>query len=271
MPTIGDIVLTIAPYVVGFLFAFISFIIFRFSKQRKLYNFLKPDKEKKQTLVYLSSLLIPRGGAVGFDGRPRSYQGITIPTEELSISSRLVNALAIDVFEYIPPIVRKKLQEKFAFFRPLAINVTASPMQEQEIDFSTRSIITVGSQGYNVVTNYVVSHNLCQAQISHNGMAIQINKGKGRGEVIRPATNQHDIAVLERVIDSTSDDTTIFVCAGLGVVGTMGAIQYLVDHWEELSKVYKDQEFAIILQFGPVGQRAFDDTLKGAVIRRIPE
>ena len=271
MPSIGDITLAVAPYVIGFLVAFIGFIVFSLSRQRKLFNFLGADKKARQATVYLSSLFIPRGCAVGFDGLPRSYQGITIPTEELSISARLVKTLTADAFEYIPPTVRKFLHEKCAFFRPMTVSVNASPMQESEIDFSTRSIITAGSQGYNVVTNYCVSRNLAQLQISHNGTAIQVMKGKDKGEVIRPASNQHDVAILERLIDHTRNDATIIIGAGLGVIGTMGAIQYLIDHWQELDKTYRNREFALVLQFGPIGKRSFEDMLKGTIVRCIPE
>jgi hypothetical protein len=271
MPTVGDIALTLAPYVATFIITFLGFIIFRYSKQRKLLEFLGADKDNRQTIVYLSSLLIPRGCAVGFDGLPRTYQGLTIPSEELRISARLSKALIIDPFEYIPPVLRKALQEKFAFFRPLTVMIAASPMQEQDIDFSS-SIITVGSQGYNIVTDYFVSHNLCQLQISHNGTAIQINKGKDKGEVIRPVSNQHDIAILERlIVHAGNNKATVIVGAGLGVLGTMGAIQYLIDHWQELYKTPNNEEFGLVLQFGPVDGRSFEDLLRGTVIRHIPD
>jgi len=271
MPSIWDIALSIAPYVIGFLVPLVGLITYRLSRQRRLFSFLGADKTARQATVYLSSLFIPPGCAVGFDGLRRSYQGITIPTEELSISARLSKALTVDAFEYIPPIVRKSLREKYAFFRPLTVSINASPMQESEIDFSTRSIITAGSQGYNVVTNYCVSGNLAQLQISHNGTAIQVMKGKDKGEVIQPATEQHDIAILERLSDHTRNDTTIIIGAGLGVIGTMGAIQYLIDHWQELHKTYRNRDFALVLQFGPVGKSRFEDILKGTVVRRIPE
>lgn len=271
MPTAGEVALTFAPYCIGFLITFISFIAVVLSKQLKLFKFLGIDKERRPTAVYLSSLFIPCGCAVGFDGLPRSYQGITIPTEELSISARLAKAFTIDPFEYIPPVVSKSIQKKYAFFRPLTVNINASPMKENEIDFSTHSIITAGSQAYNVVTNHCVSHNLAQLQISHNGTAIQVMMGNNKGEVIQPATNHHDIAILERLVDHERNDTTIIIGAGLGVIGTMGAIQYLIDNWQEMEKTYRKREFALVLQFGPVGNLSFEDLLKGTVILRIPE
>lgn len=173
MPSLGDIAVAVAPYIIGFLFALISFIVYSFSKQRKLYLFLGLEKTSKCVLVYLSSLFVPTGGSTGFDGLPRSYQGIAIPTGEYTIASRLAKTLTIDMFEYIPPIVRKSLQKKFAFFRPLTASIDASPMRYEDIDFSSRSIIAVGSQGYNIVTNYCINENLVQLQIVH-GTEIEI-------------------------------------------------------------------------------------------------
>ena len=271
MPPFGDIALTLLPYLIGFLFALISYIFFVLRKQWKLIQFFGADKSARRVNIYLSSLLVPRGCASGFDGLPRSYQGIAIPTEELHLSTPLAKTLMVDPFENIPPVFSKYIQEKIPIFEPLKVKINASPMSEREIDFSTRSLIAVGSQGYNVVTHYFVNRNLTQLKISNNGTAIEIMKGKDKGEVIRPASNQHDIAVLERLVDPTNNNTKILICAGLGVIGTMGAIQYLIDHWQELDKTYHLDDFAIVLQFGPTDKRSLEDILKGTVIRRIPE
>jgi Ca2+/Na+ antiporter len=270
MPTVGDIVLTAAPYIIGFLLALVGFISYSLSKQKSMFDFLGIDKSSKQVVIYLSSLLVPPGNAIGFDGLPRSYQGIAIPTGELNVSSRLSKTLTIDAFEYLPPVVRKFLQEKYVFFRPLKIRIEASPMTNGDIDFSTRSIITVGSQGYNIVTNYCVSQNLTQLHITQNGTVIQIVKGKDAGEIIRRASNQHDIAILEKLVDHTRNDTVIIIAAGLGVLGTMGAVQYFIDHWQELHKTYGKREFALALQFTANGN-SLDNALQGSVARRVPE
>ncbi len=272
MPSIGDIALAIAPYINGFLIALVSFIVYSFSKQKKLFKFLGLEKTSKCTVVYLASLVVPRDGSTGFDGLHRSYQGIAIPIGELTIASRLAKALTIDAFEYIPPVVRKSLQKKFAFFRPLTARIDASPMRYEDIDFSTRSIIATGSQAYNIVTNYCINENLVQLQITHNGTVIEIVKGKDKGEVVRKASDHHDIAILEKFTDHNRNNSSIIVAAGLGVLGTMGAIQYLIDYWHDLHKTYGNRDFALILQFGPADKGSLDDTLKSSsVIRRIPE
>ncbi len=266
-----EIALAFAPTILAFVVAFVAYFIYRFGKQRKLFRFLGVDQSARQTIVYLSSLLIPPFHSVGFDGQPRSYQGLAVPIGELNIGSRLGKELDIDAFKNLPPIIRNSLQTKYAFFRPLTLNFRASPMNEAEIDFSTRSMITTGSQGYNVMTYYCVAHNLPQLQICNNGSAIQVMKGRNIGEIIRPPSAQHDIAILERLIDHTHDDATIIIAAGLGVIGTVGAVHFLIDHWIDEDKKYQGREFALVLQFGPVGNISESDLLKGSVIRRFPE
>ena|ERR1035437_149452 len=156
--------------------------------------------------------------------------------------------------------------------RPLTVKIAASPMRYEEIDFSTHSIIAIGSQAYNIVTDLCIKENLVQFQITNNGSVIKIAKGKDKGEIIEKASDRHDIAILEKFIDHNRNDSSIIVAAGLGVLGTVGAIQYLIDHWHDLHKTYGNRDFALILQFGPINEGSPDDILKsGSVIRRIPE
>jgi len=268
---IWDIFLVVLPYVIGGIISLVGLVFYIFGKQRKLLKFLGVDNEQRRIIVYLSSLLIPRGCALGFDGKPRSYQGITVPIEELSISYPLTKSLSIDAFENMPPIVRRPLQDRFAFFKRITIDTNASPMKESDIDFKTRSIITVGSHAYNIVTNYCLNRNLCQMHITNNGTVIEIMKGRYKGEIIQRPTESHDIAILERLVDTTQKGTTIFIGAGLGVLGTMGSVHYLINHWEELHKTYGERDFALALQFGPIGSQPLEELLKGSVIRRLPD
>jgi hypothetical protein len=268
---IWDLFLTVAPYLSVALFTIVCLIVYKLSKQRKLLKFFGADNISRRIIVYLSSLLIPRGNAYGFDGQQRSYQGITVPIEEFSYSTPITKEFSLDPFDSVIPFIRNPLKKKYAFFRNTQIDVNASPMKEMDIDFSSCSIITIGSQGYNIVSNYCTSHNLSQIVISNNGTEIQIVKGKYKGELISPPSARHDIAILEKLIDKSRKCTTIFVCAGLSTIGTMGSIQYLIDHWQELYKKYKKDEFALILQFGPIGEMSQEELLRGNIVRQLPE
>lgn len=258
-----DIVLAIAPYLVGLLASLLGLAVYALSIQRKLMRLLGIDNRQRRVIIYLSSLFIPRGCAIDFHGNARSYEGITVPIEEFSASAAIPRILRIDPFENIPSIIRNQLKQRSHYFKAIQFDINASPMRVSDIDFRTKAILTLGSHGYNIVTDYCVTNNLSHLRIINNGTAIQVAKGKNAGEVIRPASNKYDIATLEKLIDETRDDTSIIIAAGLGVIGTMGAINYLLDHWKDLNKAYDDREFALVLQFGPVNSMSFEDFNEG--------
>lgn len=271
MPTFFDILLEVAPYIIGLVIGLVGVIIVRLSKQRKLMRLLGIDKNIRRVNIYLSSLFVRSGHGLDFRGVPRTYEGITVPNEEFSAGTAIPGALNFDPFENIPPIIRKQIQEKWPFFKPISFSVNASPFQVADIDFSSKSIITLGSHGYNIVSDYCNTHGLSKLHITQNGTVIEIVKGKHKGEIIRPVSRRHDIAILEKVTDGSRDDATILIAAGLGVIGTMGATNYFLNHWQELHKAYDEREFALVLQFGPVGSAPLSEILKGNVIRRLPE
>jgi hypothetical protein len=270
MPTIWDVLLQASPYILTVIVTLIGLIVFRFSRLGKLARLLGIDRRARRVVLYLSSLLVPRGSAVDFRGQARSYQGITIPSEEFAAGVALSKLLPTDPFENLPPIVRRPLGERYPFFKPIQIDVNASPMRDIDIDFSTRSIIALGGPGYNIVSDYCSRNNLCQLAFTANGTQIAILQGKGRGETITPPSPQYDIAMLEKVVDSSRDNSTIVLAAGLGVTGTMGAANYLLKNWHKLEREHGKKQFALVLQFGPFDKLPLAEALRGTVVRSLP-
>ncbi len=270
MPTVWDGLLQASPYIITALATLFGLVVFRLSKLRKLTRLLGISAKERRVILYLSSLFVPRGASFDFRGHARSYEGITIPTEEFSAAVALSRLLPTDPFENLPPIARRPLEERLPFFRRIQIDVNASPMRDPDIDFSTRSIITLGSHGYNLVTDYCARNNLARLSITGNGTQITVLQGPHSGEVITRPGPQYDIAILEKIVDHTRDNTTIVMAAGLGVVGTMGAANYLLQNWQRLEKQYGDKEFALALQFGPMGKLPLPELLKGLILRAFP-
>lgn len=270
MPTIWDVLLQASPYIITVLVTLIGVVIFRLSRLHKLVRLLGIDGKARRVILYLSSLFVPRGSSLDFRGQARSYEGITIPTEEFSAGVALSRLLPSDPFENLPPIARRPLEKQFPFFRPIQIDVNASPMRDPDIDFSTRSIITLGSHGYNIVSDYCVRKSLARLAITGDGTQISILQGQHSGEVITSPGPQYDIAILEKIIDHTRGNTTIVVAAGLGVIGTMGAANYLLENWKTLEKEYGEREFALVLQFGPADSLPLRELLRGTVLHAFP-
>lgn len=62
--------------------------------------------------------------------------------------------------------------------------------------------------------------------------------------------NQTDYGVVARISDSAGEEQ-VFVIAGLGSRATEGCGYYFSRHWQELSKKYGSNDFAVILKFTP--------------------
>ena len=82
-----------------------------------------------------------------------------------------------------------------------------------------------------------------------NNMIIQVQRGSRTGDTfVQRSGESDDLAIVEKLYDG-STESTIFIAAGLGVVGTMGATQYIADNWETLQRDFSNQPFAICLRF----------------------
>lgn len=55
------------------------------------------------------------------------------------------------------------------------------------------------------------------------------------------------LAIVEKVHDPATQ-STVFIAAGLGVVGTMGAVHFLAEHWNELWQQFGTRPFAICFE-----------------------
>jgi len=80
-------------------------------------------------------------------------------------------------------------------------------------------------------------------------MVIRVNKGQRSGDVFEQRQGQaDDLAIVEKLYDEPNN-RAVFFAAGLGVVGTIGAVNYIVNNWSKLEKDFKATPFAICLRF----------------------
>ncbi len=117
-------------------------------------------------------------------------------------------------------------------------------------------MLTVGSRYYNAAGDLYASTGdpflEMEQQIGSQEMVIRVRKGRRKGDEFKQRPNSSDdLAIVEKLFDD-ADKTTIFIAAGLGVVGTRGAVQYLVDNWARLHKEFGTEPFAVCLRFQEV-------------------
>lgn len=239
----GDLIATVLIAIVGFVLAFIAFL----GPRRKLLRFFGVTQAKPSLRIYASNLDIVPGGARDFRGTPRSYQGSAIPEYEFLAVEPVARLFHSRLLENIPAEWRERLERRFWYLHDVQPILTVSPMNEQDIEFD--NLISLGSSGYNVVTDYYERHHKMKIHfdLSDTKTPFKIRDGRRKGEGF-PLTQGVDMSILEKIRD-VSHGTVVFISAGWDINGTRGGLQFLVNNWERLRRAFGDEEFAVCLHF----------------------
>jgi len=253
------------------LFGLLFLGVHQLSKRRMLLRFFGLKESRPRLRVYLSNLDVLSGGAKDFRGERAEYAGPATPESELEIIPPLTQLFAHPILDQLG-IVRELLGKRFWVFRKLEPSFELSPFDQAGIQFD--NIVSAGSSRYNSVTDYyqteydptvILDHDLAHDR----ERCIVINYGARRGQPI-PVARGRDMGILARVYDP-HHDTVVFIGAGFHINGTLGAIRYLIDHWQELAKEYERVEsWAICLDFP---RPSYDPRgyLRPTVITRVPQ
>lgn len=237
---LGGMISGILLVVLGFLLAG---VVYYFSRYRKLLSFFGLTSQRCTFILYLSSLDVLRGGSVDAAGVPRSFAGIALPGNEFLVIPSF--SLLFNRFAATPTYTLLRLILQRHWSSRIKTLILPSPLSLTQIRFE--NTLSLGSPGYNEVTKYHQTQTAPYLQFNMNNGQIEINKGPHTGRAI-PNPNNDDLAILEKLFDD-SHSVTVFIAAGMGVNGTRGAAEYLLAHWQELSKIYDKRPFAWCLAF----------------------
>jgi hypothetical protein len=255
MPTLGSDVLAnilaaIIIGVVGWLLSIILRLPFIYRRRRKLFRFFGITKDRPQILIYLSTVFVIRGGSLDFKGTQRTFAGPAVPAAELSTIEPVSRLFSDPSLASLPSIFRKWLGDKVHWsFRLITPLFSASPDDRSQV--AQGNIITVGSQYYNSAGDlYTETCNpILKMTQSSQGMIIQVKKGTRTGDTFQPRQGHaDDLAIVERLRDNPTR-SNVFIAAGLGVIGTMGAVHFIVNNWAKLADDFGIEPFAICLRF----------------------
>lgn len=238
---------------VGWLLSLILRLPFVYRRRRELFAFFGLTKDKPRFLVYFSTVFVTRGGSADFRGNPRSFQGPAIPAIELT-TVQPVSQLFISPFLLgLPASIRRWLGNRVHWtFRQVLPEFSPSPPDRNQVE--PTNMLTVGSQYYNAAGDLYsdTGDPFLKMQQVGAGMLIRVRKGPRNGDVFRQRPNHpDDLAIVERLFDE-AHKTSIFIAAGVDVVGTLGAVHYLADNWEQLHKDFGTEPFAVCLRFQDV-------------------
>lgn len=190
-------------------------------RRRRLLGLFKVSNSTGLT-VLLSRLEILPGGAIGFDGMPRSFEGPAVTATEAAAASALGN-----LFQYlIPGLDTQPGLLKALFVRNVSVLVVPSPLRVGELP-NDRTIVAVGSPGYNSVSAWFEQDLNPLIRFSNNHSSLISN---GQQPVTDPTQG------MVQVLWDANHQRRVFYLAGMSEAGTVAAILYLGHRWDELRR-----------------------------------
>ena len=250
---VANMIAAVALVILGWALSIMVRLPFVYRHRRELFRFFGITKDKQRLMVYLSTVFVQPFGSADFRGASRSFSGPAIPAIELAAVQPVLQLFLSPVLDGLPSRMREWLGDRGHWtFRLVLPTFSASPAETSQVQ--PENMLAVGSQYYNAAADlYAETENpfLKMEQVGAQ-MRIRVLKGPRSGDTFeaRPESGD-DMAIVERLLDD-AHNTTIFIAAGLGVVGTRGAVQYLVDNWARLHKDFGVEPFAVCLRFQDV-------------------
>jgi len=250
---LSNIIATIFIAVLGWALSIFLRLPFIYRKRRRLFSFFNISKENPNLTTYLSTVYVQNGGSVDFRGIARTFSGAAIPYAELSVIEPITKLFDDAHLDGLPVAIRSWLSSKVHWsFQDIKPVFTASPQDRTQV--GQGNVFTVGSQYLNSIADIFSETNdpiLKMVQVGPR-MVVQVNKGKRTGDTFEPRQGQaDDLAIVEKLYDE-ANKRVVFFAAGLGVIGTMGAVSYIVDNWAKLEKEFSTSPFAVCLRFQDV-------------------
>lgn len=247
---LGNILATIILLISGWILSIILRLPFVSRKRRRLFQFFGITKDHPKFIVYLSTVDVQHGGSVDFRGIPRTFAGPAVPAAELSIIEPVARLFSDPLLDSLPLPIREWLGNKVHWsFLPISPVFVASPQDRNQVEQG--NILTVGSQYYNTAADLYTetcAPILKMEQVDRR-MIIRVSQGPRRDDIFQPRPGQaDDLAIVEKLYDSATS-STVFMAAGLGVVGTKGAVHFIVENWAKLQHDFGTRPFAICLRF----------------------
>ncbi|MBI4811099.1 MAG: hypothetical protein HY800_06625 [Ignavibacteriales bacterium] len=220
-------------FVLTVLVGWSAFLLFR---RRKLLKFFG-IREQKRITVYLSNIRVTQGGSLGTDGRPRAYSGTTV-----TVGESLQGNLFMNLFSYLAPGLSSQPGIlKYLSVSDVEVVVAPSPLREDDID-KTSTIVTLGSPGYNIVSEWVQRSLNPRMRFTNDNSAITVNG--------LPNITDGRQSFVQRIYDA-DNKRWVFYTAGLSELGTIGAAYFLVSRWRFLSKKYTTDKFEHVISVNP--------------------
>lgn len=210
---VADLLCLIAPIVAGL-------FLLHVTRRRQLLRFFGA-KEGRRIVVYLSNLRVTRGGALGADGRPRSYQGQATPFGEMQVAHRFQR-----LFSYPVPTVGESpgLVSKL-LVSDVRVDIRRSPLETGDVERSA-PFITLGSPAYSAASGFVQTYLRSKARFA---------LGRRRASVTQDVQLRSEREATPRSTPGAVQITSATAASGAAVRWMTGATTSTVSTTESIS------------------------------------
>lgn len=262
---IVSIVTNIISDLILWLFLGITLAILLSRRRRRLQGFFGTLKEKS-LIVYLGSFSIDSGAIIDRYGNTNKSPQTAISTRDFYVVPILSSLFESTVFDFIAELLSSLVGVFLLIKQP---NITFLPSPQKEEDLEHTNTIAIGGPRFNLATEYYLKTGkpYFEFERKSNTWIAKIGRGSRSGETVLPPQG-NDIGLIQKVYD-TEHQSTVFIAAGIGINGTRTAVDYLVKNWEELRRIYTDNEFGIALTC-PHQSIDPDGYKKSTVLLRLP-
>lgn len=228
----------IANFIFSAILILLGWFVYITTRRNRMMDFFN-IKKTKRIVIYLSNIIVQRGGSKGYDGVLRNYYGSTVVLQEQVAANKFretMNYLAPSLSEGSSVLGKILLSD-------IKISIVASPNEIGEID-SDATIISFGSPGYNIVSKFIEEHPKTICKFIRNNSSIAAPSLK--------IEDEEHIGFIQKIYDPQKGKS-LFYAAGVAELGTIGAARYLADNWVTLNKRYgPNKSFFEILKFQDV-------------------
>jgi len=230
--------------------AFISLSVIR---RRRLFQFFGIQRGSMGIRFYLGQLQVQSGGTRGIEEVRRGYHGPAIVKMEYDACLLLQDLFRPRVTALIPEVLRELLSALFITLAEVDATIEMSPTLEE---FSpgqhlAENVVSCGAGTYNAISYYYLNQDRAFYSFGRGEDGVRVLRFHGESTLDFAAlgrASHNELACIQRFKDPESGNR-VFICAGIGSGTTYGAVDYLVSHWNQLRRRYRDREFGLCLSF----------------------
>jgi len=206
-----------------------GFAWYQMARRRRL-AFFGLGGDADRVVVYASRLCIPRWTSLGPDSSRRSFEGVATPEYE---------AIKVADIQGFFGGLGRVWRTTGLRWGDIQVKALIAPAAREDVDREA-TLITIGSPGYNVVSEMVEEQSDTLVRFANDNN----NLAKRDKTVVGGA----DACFVQRLV-SPATGQTIFWLAGPTKDGTTAAVDYLLRNWRKLSRRYRrDRSFCEVLR-----------------------